>query len=92
MLDSLNGLGSFLLLVVGFGLVIFVHELGHFVAAKSVGIKVLRFAIGFGPGGVRVAPGHRLPRRVDRRHVPSPRHQPPCRGGSRRLGHGALAG
>jgi regulator of sigma E protease len=49
MLDSLNGLGSFLLLVVGFGLVIFVHELGHFVAAKSVGIKVLRFAIGFGP-------------------------------------------
>jgi len=28
---------------------IFVHELGHFIAAKKVGIKVLRFAIGFGP-------------------------------------------
>lgn len=28
---------------------IFVHELGHFIAAKKSGIKVLRFAIGFGP-------------------------------------------
>jgi regulator of sigma E protease len=28
---------------------IFVHELGHFISAKKVGIKVLRFAIGFGP-------------------------------------------
>jgi len=28
---------------------IFIHELGHFIAAKKVGIKVLRFAIGFGP-------------------------------------------
>ncbi len=38
-----------LLLVIGLGLVIFVHELGHFLAAKAVGIKVERFAIGFGP-------------------------------------------
>jgi len=30
-------------------ILIFVHELGHFIAAKKVGIKVLRFAIGFGP-------------------------------------------
>lgn len=28
---------------------IFVHELGHFIAAKKSGITVLRFAIGFGP-------------------------------------------
>lgn len=28
---------------------IFVHELGHFIAAKKSGIIVLRFAIGFGP-------------------------------------------
>jgi len=28
---------------------IFVHEFGHFIAAKKSGIKVLRFAIGFGP-------------------------------------------
>lgn len=31
------------------GVLIFVHELGHFVAAKAVGIGVPRFSIGFGP-------------------------------------------
>src|SRR6478752_6829725 len=36
------------LLVVGFGFVIFWHELGHFLAAKFVGIKVEQFAVGFG--------------------------------------------
>ncbi|MDP7161870.1 MAG: site-2 protease family protein, partial [Phycisphaerae bacterium] len=38
-----------LLLVFGLGMVIFVHELGHFLVAKVVGIKVERFALGFGP-------------------------------------------
>ncbi len=31
------------------GVLIFVHELGHFAAAKSVGIEVQRFSIGLGP-------------------------------------------
>jgi len=31
------------------GAVIFVHELGHFLAARSVGIPVERFSIGLGP-------------------------------------------
>ncbi len=31
------------------GVIIFFHELGHFVAAKKLGIKVERFSIGFGP-------------------------------------------
>jgi regulator of sigma E protease len=31
------------------GLLIFVHELGHFLTAKAVGIAVPRFSIGFGP-------------------------------------------
>jgi regulator of sigma E protease len=35
-------------LVIVLGPLIFVHELGHFVAAKAVGIQVLRFSIGFG--------------------------------------------
>jgi regulator of sigma E protease len=35
--------------VVLFGLLIFFHELGHFILAKSVGVKVLKFSIGFGP-------------------------------------------
>ncbi len=34
---------------IGLGFVVFVHELGHFLVAKWVGIKVERFALGFGP-------------------------------------------
>ena len=40
---------NIMLVLVGFSAVIFVHELGHFVAAKSVGIMVEAFSIGFGP-------------------------------------------
>ena len=35
--------------IIVFGLVIFVHELGHFIAAKLVGVYAPRFSIGFGP-------------------------------------------
>jgi regulator of sigma E protease len=35
--------------VIVLGVLIFVHELGHFWAAKSVGIEVQRFSIGLGP-------------------------------------------
>ena len=35
-------------LIVVLGPLIFVHEMGHFLAAKAVGIQVLRFSIGFG--------------------------------------------
>ena len=35
--------------IVVFGLVIFVHELGHFIAAKLTGVYAPRFSIGFGP-------------------------------------------
>lgn len=35
--------------VVVLGVLIFVHELGHFIAAKWAGIGVPRFSIGFGP-------------------------------------------
>lgn len=31
------------------GVLIFVHELGHFLAARSVGVRVERFSIGLGP-------------------------------------------
>ncbi|MFL5615789.1 MAG: RIP metalloprotease RseP [Gemmatimonadaceae bacterium] len=36
-----------------FGLVIFVHELGHFLAAKAAGVYAPRFSIGFGPSLLR---------------------------------------
>ena len=45
---NLPYLFSVLLLVFGFGFVIFWHELGHFLAAKWVGIRVEQFAVGFG--------------------------------------------
>jgi regulator of sigma E protease len=35
--------------IVVFGLVVFVHELGHFIAAKLTGVYAPRFSIGFGP-------------------------------------------
>jgi len=39
---------NFAALIVVLGPLIFVHEMGHFLAAKAVGIQVLRFSIGFG--------------------------------------------
>ena len=35
--------------VVSLGILIFIHEFGHFVAAKLFGVKVERFSLGFGP-------------------------------------------
>jgi regulator of sigma E protease len=35
--------------IVVLAILIFVHELGHFLAAKSMGVKVLKFSLGFGP-------------------------------------------
>ena len=32
---------------IGFSFIIFVHELGHFIAAKWAGVRVEQFAIGF---------------------------------------------
>jgi len=44
-----NSIWSIFLIVVFFGGSIFVHELGHFLAARRRGVKVTRFSIGFGP-------------------------------------------
>jgi regulator of sigma E protease len=46
---SFNDIISVLLAAFGLGLVIFIHELGHFAVAKRCGVKVERFSIGFGP-------------------------------------------
>ncbi len=52
-LDSVSSLftnvWSIFLIVLFFGGSIFVHELGHFLAARKRGLKVARFSIGFGP-------------------------------------------
>src|SRR5436189_5820197 len=31
------------------GVLVFVHELGHFLVAKAFRVKVLKFSLGFGP-------------------------------------------
>lgn len=45
-MPSLQNLGFFILLL---GVLVTVHELGHFLVAKACGVKVLKFSIGFGP-------------------------------------------
>ena len=49
----LSTAGSYLITALAsvfvFGLVIFIHELGHFLAAKYSGITVHEFALGMGP-------------------------------------------
>ncbi|HCU25587.1 MAG TPA: RIP metalloprotease RseP [Deltaproteobacteria bacterium] len=40
---------TILYFILGLGLLIFIHELGHFLVAKFSGIRVERFSLGFGP-------------------------------------------
>lgn len=47
--SAMTTLFDFLQVVIGFSLIIIIHELGHFVAARWAGVRVLAFAVGFGP-------------------------------------------
>lgn len=40
---------SFLAFIFVLGVLVFVHELGHFLAARRIGVRVLTFSLGFGP-------------------------------------------
>ena len=40
---------SILAFVFVLGVLVFVHELGHFLAARRIGVRVLTFSLGFGP-------------------------------------------
>ena len=44
----MNILITLLALIITLGILITVHEWGHFYVAKKLGVKVLRFSIGFG--------------------------------------------
>jgi len=46
--------GNFWAFILLIGPLIFVHELGHLIAAKLVDVKVVRFSIGFGPPLLRL--------------------------------------
>lgn len=49
MTTLLAGLQSFAAIVFTFGLIIILHEWGHFFACRKLGVKVERFSFGFGP-------------------------------------------
>ena len=39
------------------GVLVFVHELGHFLAARRLGVRVLTFSLGFGPKLLKIKRG-----------------------------------
>lgn len=45
--------GNIILVIIGICFLIFIHELGHFLVAKKVGVRVLVFSLGFGPAILR---------------------------------------
>lgn len=57
LLDALGSAADLFLVVLGFSLIIVIHEAGHFFAAKWAGIRVLAFAVGFGPAIVSFRKG-----------------------------------
>lgn len=45
----LGEVGTWVQVILGVGLLIFIHEMGHFLVAKWAGVRVLAFSLGFGP-------------------------------------------
>lgn len=43
-----------------FGIIVFIHELGHFITAKLCGMRVDEFAVGFGPALTKTRRGETL--------------------------------
>jgi regulator of sigma E protease len=60
---NISAFGNLLLVAIGFGAFVLVHEFGHFLLAKLFGIKVEAFSIGFPPtlvGILRTERGRRI--------------------------------
>lgn len=45
----MNFIITLLILIIILGIIVFIHELGHFIASKRVGVYVHEFALGMGP-------------------------------------------
>ncbi|MBL8763004.1 MAG: site-2 protease family protein [Phycisphaerae bacterium] len=56
-MSTLADAGYLAIMIAGFTLVIVVHELGHLIAARWAGIRVLAFAVGFGRALFSYRPG-----------------------------------
>lgn len=50
---------TLLAFILALGILIYVHEMGHYLAARACGVKVLRFSIGFGRPLLRWVSRHR---------------------------------
>ncbi len=48
-LDILNNVWPYAVAIILFLILIVIHEFGHFIAAKLLGVRVNEFAVGFGP-------------------------------------------
>ena len=48
-MDSLYDIAFLFVALFALGFTIFIHELGHFLAARRRGLIITRFSIGFGP-------------------------------------------
>ena len=57
LLSILPYIKTIFLAIIPLGFIIFIHELGHFYAAKRCGIKVNTFSLGFGPKLVAIQRG-----------------------------------
>lgn len=56
----MNAFIGIIIAILVFGLIIFIHELGHFVAAKLCKVKVDQFALGMGPAIFKFQKGETL--------------------------------
>ncbi len=56
-LNILNNIWPYAVAILVFILLIFIHEFGHFIAAKLLGVRVNEFAIGMGPKIVKWGKG-----------------------------------
>ncbi len=69
---SISGIGSFIIFLIVLGGLVFIHELGHFLTAKRLGIHIEEFGIGFPPrllglvrdanGKLRLVVGQKVPK------------------------------
>ncbi len=57
MATLINGLTMLLAFIVLLGVIVFIHELGHFLMAKAFNIKVTQFSLGFPPKMVGITFG-----------------------------------
>jgi regulator of sigma E protease len=61
---SLSSWWAIAQVVIGLGIVIFVHELGHFLVAKACGIKCEKFYVGFDAFDIKIGDMVLIPRRL----------------------------